>query len=163
MLIYILKSKCQLMQVISCLISWCFVLGLMLTCLGWSGVECSSMFTYCILFQHVRCQLFQLHPLCKRFFRTCALCIIFYHFQIYIAGSSTCWDHGVLNVYIKWQVAAHLLLQSVLITSSGAWKLGGFGFAISIDPSSGDFSNVHAFHYSVSEKNVVLGKTISSI
>ncbi|XP_057504105.1 SCY1-like protein 2 A [Actinidia eriantha] len=38
--------------------------------------------------------------------------------------------------------------ESVLITSSGAWKLGGFGFAISIDQSSGDYSNVHAFHYS---------------
>ncbi|XP_057502486.1 SCY1-like protein 2 A isoform X1 [Actinidia eriantha] len=39
--------------------------------------------------------------------------------------------------------------ESILITSSGAWKLGGFGFAISTDQSSsGDFSNVQAFHYS---------------
>ncbi|THG16945.1 hypothetical protein TEA_015750 [Camellia sinensis var. sinensis] len=37
--------------------------------------------------------------------------------------------------------------ESILITSSGAWKLGGFGFAISAD-QSGDVANVQAFHYS---------------
>jgi hypothetical protein len=42
-------------------------------------------------------------------------------------------------------------LQNVLITSSGAWKLGGFGFAISTDQASGDMANVPAFHYAVSE------------
>lgn len=42
------------------------------------------------------------------------------------------------------------LLQSVLITSSGAWKLGGFGFAISTDQSSNDSANSQAFHYAVS-------------
>ncbi|PPD68780.1 hypothetical protein GOBAR_DD34339 [Gossypium barbadense] len=36
--------------------------------------------------------------------------------------------------------------ENVLITSSGAWKLGGFGFAISTDQVSSDF--VKAFHYS---------------
>ncbi|MBA0746117.1 hypothetical protein Gogos_008660 [Gossypium gossypioides] len=36
--------------------------------------------------------------------------------------------------------------ENVLITSSGAWKLGGFGFAISTDQASSDF--VKAFHYS---------------
>ncbi|XVF29813.1 hypothetical protein REPUB_Repub16aG0003400 [Reevesia pubescens] len=34
--------------------------------------------------------------------------------------------------------------ENVLITSSGAWKLGGFGFAISTDQASNDL----AFHYS---------------
>ncbi|XP_022718200.1 SCY1-like protein 2 isoform X2 [Durio zibethinus] len=38
--------------------------------------------------------------------------------------------------------------ENVLITSSGAWKLGGFGFAISTDQVSSDLANVQAFHYS---------------
>lgn len=42
-------------------------------------------------------------------------------------------------------------LQNVLITSSGAWKLGGFGFAVAVDSNTGDMSNVQAFHYAVSE------------
>lgn len=42
-------------------------------------------------------------------------------------------------------------LQNVLITSSGAWKLGGFGFAISTDQTSGDMASGQAFHYAVSE------------
>lgn len=42
-------------------------------------------------------------------------------------------------------------LQNVLITSSGAWKLGGFGFAISADSNTGDMTNAQAFHYAVSE------------
>ncbi|KAI8568630.1 hypothetical protein RHMOL_Rhmol02G0215400 [Rhododendron molle] len=37
--------------------------------------------------------------------------------------------------------------ENVLITLSGAWKLGGFGFAISTD-QSGDFAGTQAFHYS---------------
>ncbi|KAA8528038.1 hypothetical protein F0562_035093 [Nyssa sinensis] len=37
--------------------------------------------------------------------------------------------------------------ETVLITLSGAWKLGGFGFAISADQSSGDLSNAQSFHY----------------
>ncbi|XVF63449.1 hypothetical protein PTKIN_Ptkin09bG0087800 [Pterospermum kingtungense] len=37
--------------------------------------------------------------------------------------------------------------ENVLITSSGAWKLGGFGFAISTDQTSGDLANAQAFHY----------------
>ncbi|XP_073137215.1 SCY1-like protein 2 A [Henckelia pumila] len=37
--------------------------------------------------------------------------------------------------------------ESVLITSNGAWKLGGFGFAISTDQSSNDSANSQAFHY----------------
>ncbi|KAK8691840.1 hypothetical protein V6N13_075335 [Hibiscus sabdariffa] len=38
--------------------------------------------------------------------------------------------------------------ENVLITSHGAWKLGGFGFAISKDQASSDLANVPAFHYS---------------
>lgn len=37
--------------------------------------------------------------------------------------------------------------EAVLITSNGAWKLGGFGFAISADQSSDDSAGVQAFHY----------------
>ncbi|EOY17147.1 Kinase family protein with ARM repeat domain isoform 2 [Theobroma cacao] len=37
--------------------------------------------------------------------------------------------------------------ENILITSSGAWKLGGFGFAISTDQASNDLANVQAFHY----------------
>ncbi|KAM7253073.1 hypothetical protein ACFE04_025691 [Oxalis oulophora] len=37
--------------------------------------------------------------------------------------------------------------ENVLITSNGAWKLGGFGFAIPADQASGDSANLHAFHY----------------
>ncbi|KAH9605220.1 hypothetical protein KSS87_012845 [Heliosperma pusillum] len=37
--------------------------------------------------------------------------------------------------------------ESVLITASGAWKLGGFGFAISSDQAAGGSLNVQAFHY----------------
>ncbi|KAH7841529.1 hypothetical protein Vadar_031122 [Vaccinium darrowii] len=36
--------------------------------------------------------------------------------------------------------------ENVLVTLSGAWKLGGFGFAISTD-QSGDFTSTQAFHY----------------
>ncbi|MBA0681045.1 hypothetical protein Goari_012707, partial [Gossypium aridum] len=41
--------------------------------------------------------------------------------------------------------------ENVLITSNGAWKFGGFGFATSTDKASGDCANVQAFHYGVSE------------
>ncbi|KAL3503926.1 hypothetical protein ACH5RR_033767 [Cinchona calisaya] len=37
--------------------------------------------------------------------------------------------------------------ETILITSNGAWKLGGFGFAIPTDQSSSDSANVQAFHY----------------
>ncbi|KAL1542753.1 SCY1-like protein 2 A [Salvia divinorum] len=37
--------------------------------------------------------------------------------------------------------------ETILITSNGAWKLGGFGFAISADQSSSDSASVQAFHY----------------
>lgn len=43
------------------------------------------------------------------------------------------------------------LLQIVFITSSGAWKLGGFGHAVSVDQISGDPNAAQPFHYSVSE------------
>lgn len=36
--------------------------------------------------------------------------------------------------------------ENVLITSSGAWKLGGFSFAIAVD-QSGDSANVQVFHF----------------
>lgn len=42
-------------------------------------------------------------------------------------------------------------MQNVFITSNGAWKLGGFGFAISVDQATGDMANVSAFNYAVSE------------
>ncbi|CAM8989183.1 unnamed protein product [Rhodiola kirilowii] len=38
--------------------------------------------------------------------------------------------------------------ENTLITASGAWKLAGFGFAISSDQASHDLSNGQAFHYS---------------
>lgn len=37
--------------------------------------------------------------------------------------------------------------ETVFITSTGAWKLGGFGFAISADQVSGDTSTFQAFHF----------------
>uniref|UniRef100_A0A803N0Q5 Protein kinase domain-containing protein n=1 Tax=Chenopodium quinoa TaxID=63459 RepID=A0A803N0Q5_CHEQI len=37
--------------------------------------------------------------------------------------------------------------ESVLITASGAWKLGGFGFAVSTDQASGASLSAQAFHY----------------
>lgn len=37
--------------------------------------------------------------------------------------------------------------ETVLITSNGAWKLGGFGFAITTDQASSDSANVQSFHY----------------
>lgn len=52
-----------------------------------------------------------------------------------------------LTEFIVWK---HYL-QNVLITSSGAWKLAGFGFATSADSSTGEMANVQAFHYAVRE------------
>ncbi|KAJ1409683.1 Protein kinase domain [Sesbania bispinosa] len=37
--------------------------------------------------------------------------------------------------------------ENIFITLSGAWKLGGFGFAISASQTPGDSSNLQAFHY----------------
>lgn len=37
--------------------------------------------------------------------------------------------------------------ENIFITLSGAWKLGGFGFAISTSENSGDSSHLQAFHY----------------
>ncbi|KAL8485777.1 hypothetical protein ACS0TY_027887 [Phlomoides rotata] len=37
--------------------------------------------------------------------------------------------------------------ETILITSNGAWKLGGFGFTISTDQSSNDSASFQAFHY----------------
>ncbi|XP_027339351.1 SCY1-like protein 2 isoform X2 [Abrus precatorius] len=37
--------------------------------------------------------------------------------------------------------------ENILITLSGAWKLAGFGFAISATQTSGDSSNLQPFHY----------------
>ncbi|KAG6592350.1 SCY1-like protein 2, partial [Cucurbita argyrosperma subsp. sororia] len=37
--------------------------------------------------------------------------------------------------------------ENVLITSNGAWKLAGFGFAIPADQTSSDMASVQAFHY----------------
>ncbi|XP_058095623.1 SCY1-like protein 2 B [Magnolia sinica] len=38
--------------------------------------------------------------------------------------------------------------ETVYITSSGAWKLGGFGFAISAGQATSDLNTVQPFHYS---------------
>ncbi|KAK1325199.1 hypothetical protein QJS10_CPA01g02138 [Acorus calamus] len=38
--------------------------------------------------------------------------------------------------------------ETVYITASGAWKLGGFGFSISTDQALGDSTSVPPFHYS---------------
>ncbi|XP_014493861.1 SCY1-like protein 2 [Vigna radiata var. radiata] len=37
--------------------------------------------------------------------------------------------------------------ENILITLSGAWKLAGFGFAVSATQTSGDSSNLQPFHY----------------
>ncbi|KAK2658837.1 hypothetical protein Ddye_005370 [Dipteronia dyeriana] len=37
--------------------------------------------------------------------------------------------------------------ENVLITSTGAWKLGGFSFAISTDQARSESASVQAFHY----------------
>ncbi|EXC32462.1 SCY1-like protein 2 [Morus notabilis] len=37
--------------------------------------------------------------------------------------------------------------ENVLITSSGAWKLAGFGFAVSTDQATSDTANLQPFHY----------------
>lgn len=52
------------------------------------------------------------------------------------------------------------LLQNILITSNGAWKLGGFGFAISTDQAISDSSNVLAFHYAVSDFSQIKNKSM---
>ncbi|KAL8225431.1 hypothetical protein R6Q57_017988 [Mikania cordata] len=64
--------------------------------------------------------------------------------------------HGLLQVAESLDFLhnnAHLIHrglspEAVLINSSGAWKLGGFGFAISADQASADPSTVQPFHYS---------------
>lgn len=42
-----------------------------------------------------------------------------------------------------------LFWQSVYITSSGAWKLAGFGFAINLDQPGADSAGSPAFHFPV--------------
>lgn len=37
--------------------------------------------------------------------------------------------------------------ETLFITSTGAWKLGGFGFALSVDQASGGSTSIQAFHY----------------
>lgn len=37
--------------------------------------------------------------------------------------------------------------ESILITSNGAWKLSGFGFAITTDQAISDSANMQSFHY----------------
>ncbi|KAI3732968.1 hypothetical protein L1987_64181 [Smallanthus sonchifolius] len=53
--------------------------------------------------------------------------------------------------------------EAILINSSGPWKLGGFGFAISADQSSTDPSVVQPFHYSGHTMRVSIKNSISSI
>ncbi|CAO1948378.1 unnamed protein product [Urochloa humidicola] len=38
--------------------------------------------------------------------------------------------------------------ETVFITSSGSWKLGGFGFALSVDQATGGLTSSQQFHYS---------------
>jgi len=54
------------------------------------------------------------------------------------------WGISVLT----YQDASYSDVQTVFITSSGAWKLGGFGFAISADQASS--GSTSPFHYPVS-------------
>lgn len=64
--------------------------------------------------------------------------------------------HGLLQVAESLDFLhnnAHLIHraispEAVLINSSGAWKLGGFSFAVSAGQSSTDSSTVQPFHYS---------------
>jgi len=49
---------------------------------------------------------------------------------------------------LTYQYAFYSALQTVFITSSGAWKLGGFGFAVSADQASN--GSTSPFHYPVS-------------
>ncbi|CAA6672931.1 unnamed protein product [Spirodela intermedia] len=63
--------------------------------------------------------------------------------------------HGLLQVAETLDFLhnnAHLVHRSispeaVFITSTGAWKLGGFGFAVSIEQASGDSNGLAPFHY----------------
>jgi hypothetical protein len=48
-------------------------------------------------------------------------------------------------------------MKTVFITSSGAWKLSGFGFAIATDQVSGDTSTFQAFHFPVSTFLILIG------
>ena len=41
-------------------------------------------------------------------------------------------------------------MQTFFITYSGAWKLGGFGFAVATDQVLGDPNVAQPFHYPVS-------------
>ncbi|TXG53484.1 hypothetical protein EZV62_022653 [Acer yangbiense] len=43
--------------------------------------------------------------------------------------------------------------ENVLITSTGAWKLGGFSFAISTDQARSESASVQAFHYAAENMN----------
>ncbi|KAL3574132.1 hypothetical protein D5086_024745 [Populus alba] len=64
-------------------------------------------------------------------------------------------EHGLLQIAESLDFLhnnAHLIHraispENILITSSGAWKLGGFGFAITTDQASGDLASSQAFHY----------------
>lgn len=38
--------------------------------------------------------------------------------------------------------------ETVFITSNGSWKLGGFGFALSVDQATGGLTSSQLFHYS---------------
>uniref|UniRef100_A0A0D3ER89 Protein kinase domain-containing protein n=1 Tax=Oryza barthii TaxID=65489 RepID=A0A0D3ER89_9ORYZ len=38
--------------------------------------------------------------------------------------------------------------ETVFITSNGSWKLGGFGFALSVDQATGSLTSTQQFHYS---------------
>ncbi|RZB89935.1 SCY1-like protein 2 isoform C [Glycine soja] len=63
--------------------------------------------------------------------------------------------HGLLQIAESLDFLhnhAHLLHraispENILITLSGAWKLAGFGFAVSATQTSGDSSNLQPFHY----------------
>ncbi|KAL2986885.1 hypothetical protein AAZX31_12G231700 [Glycine max] len=63
--------------------------------------------------------------------------------------------HGLLQIAESLDFLhnhAHLIHRSIspeniLITLSGAWKLAGFGFAVSATQTSGDSSNLQPFHY----------------
>jgi hypothetical protein len=72
---------------------------------------------------------------------------VFLNLEISCNGEQHIW---ISDWFIEYKLYA---LQNVFITLSGAWKLGGFGFAISSSQNPGDSSNLHAFHYAVSGRS----------
>lgn len=77
--------------------------------------------------------------------------------------------HGLLQVAESLDFLhnnAHLIHravapESILITASGAWKLGGFGFAIPTDQASGDSQAFHYAEYDVEDSILPLQPSLN--